>query len=1769
VVTYKYVQVSNTDSGYYTIRDAALVQIVYGTSSTTAGTVDLFYKGPSNQSVNSTQYVTAYGNNEGGCTPPDGNTSTKRCDDPEDKSGGLPNAWVMSVLSLSTIKTYVGDDSSNSHLDYSYALSYSDTPYTNCKDPQSGTAEYCAGNHLLTSITPTVYQNSTSHALPGVTFTYSDPNQETRTNYYEDTSQTVPAGGDYKVQTKWRYLKSYHDHSNGVGATIVWHTAYNNSSGTPFVQNADGSTDNRYDPFYCVWNSSDCSSSSKFYPFYNKMWTEQVVYQITQIGTDSSASSLSPGTTTYHYWLTKTTGSCTADSQGDSDCVGYGWIPDSTDGWQDFYHGDFRGFGTVLITSSSGDLTVQKYYATEGWDSSEGDAGNYLAGNMYEEDVYQGNAINTAKQLKQTFITYAGTNSTATSCSSAYSAGLYKPCEVIPLSSKTTIYEQTGSAGPWVQTSATWDDYASSSGLVSGKYHNKTSEVTTGSNIPTKTQNWTYQTTDTTVNGTVYYNVHSATHSELVDSSGHKWLCSDATYDEGRSSGLPSPAAGWPTTEKTYSNCTDSSTSLTTYTGYDANGDAVAIVDGVGAANPSLYNNNGCALSTAPVYLSSNWTAGHYTSCTAYSSANAQPTDTWNALGQHIQAVYDSTQGLLLTSVKDVNSLTTSEAYSYDSSGNATTQVKDADESGSYTKQGTQKSTCTDSSTLPCMEEDGNTLLYSSAVTRTFYDGLGRKVETLTPGPDSTHTTVSFMVYNDTAHTIFTSVPFVVASRSTWLDPNGATDYNGVTPGGTSVTLDPLGRTLTSTDPLSHVTTTSYGYGTSGVSGDSNTYAITTVVDANNHESTSYANTLGRIVYKVDYSGLSTGTLTAVKRTMTQYNVLDKPTSVVVTDLTPQSGQSVTSVTTTATYDDLGRQLTLVDPDRGSHTYSYDAEDHLLTDVSGSRTLGSSYDLLGRLGCLQDTVPTLDVHGACTSGAHPFVQNTYDADPSGVSWSGTNYAVGHLTQSVTSTYYPAPDSVTGTVTENYQYDQRSRTITKRLTMAVTGGSTIIFPTFPTYQATLAYNDADQLTTTQTSVGGTTGYTFTQAYDSTTGLQIGLSNGSTASTNLAALSYNANGLINTITLKDSSGANLASESLLYDGVLRPASATTTWSSGGSTVYSDAVSYDNVGNVLSRSTTQATVSGVSGSGGNEVQNFCYDEQNRLVWASNATTATAASGQTCGSAALQATLGGSYTHSYVYTNLGQLWQGPLSGGGTQEQYLYCSNGHPHQVTALSPTSGSPTCSATGTTGYSATYDAWGNVSSRSTGTTTGSTLSFDALDHLVRWNGSTASAANGEWYLYDADGNRVMRRSASTASGGNPATSSATITVYAFGLEEHTYSYTGSGSTLTNTGNTYYYTLAGRLIGKLSGTSTLTTSFLLTDLLGSVVSTISNTVGSAQLLWNQQYGPYGEKRYSAGTVDTSKGFTGQYGDDLTGLDYYVARYYDPVIGRFLSADTKQGNVQGADPYAYVSGNPETMTDPTGQMIYNPGTGQVAVPQSDGSLRISGWNTGYSGTFDNTVTYVHPNHPANSGGKSSSSHGGYAAVITTTSRQKTNTQTCDTNCHAARAKASLQKANAKARARNALLIDAANIGLDIAQLFAEAAITGALGAISAVLNVVGNILPHALHLMADIYTFQGNAVPNWLVTAMTIMDQVGVAVNLINAGIGVLSLGLTDVAEAGIKALRAPVSFIVTSISQAVANTAADENDEGRLLSDQDIANMTPQQLIQNCQQAHLQSC
>ena len=73
------------------------------------------------------------------------------------------------------------------------------------------------------------------------------------------------------------------------------------------------------------------------------------------------------------------------------------------------------------------------------------------------------------------------------------------------------------------------------------------------------------------------------------------------------------------------------------------------------------------------------------------------------------------------------------------------------------------------------------------------------------------------------------------------------------------------------------------------------------------------------------------------------------------------------------------------------------------------------------------------------------------------------------------------------------------------------------------------------------------------------------------------------------------------------------------------------------------------------------------------------------------------------------------------------------------------------------------------------------------------------------------------------------------------------------------------------------------------------------------------------SSGTIPTDKKFTGQRLDD-TGLYYNGARYYDPIIGRFISPDTVVPNVmnpQAFNRYSYVYNNPLRYVDPSGLIV------------------------------------------------------------------------------------------------------------------------------------------------------------------------------------------------------------------------------------------------------------
>ncbi|MDI7188019.1 RHS repeat-associated core domain-containing protein, partial [Leptospira santarosai] len=85
---------------------------------------------------------------------------------------------------------------------------------------------------------------------------------------------------------------------------------------------------------------------------------------------------------------------------------------------------------------------------------------------------------------------------------------------------------------------------------------------------------------------------------------------------------------------------------------------------------------------------------------------------------------------------------------------------------------------------------------------------------------------------------------------------------------------------------------------------------------------------------------------------------------------------------------------------------------------------------------------------------------------------------------------------------------------------------------------------------------------------------------------------------------------------------------------------------------------------------------------------------------------------------------------------------------------------------------------------------------------------------------------------------------------------------------------------------------------------------------------YEPYGSiiRNDSYGPDIFRYKFTGQIEDKETGLYYYKARYYDPILGRFIQPDSiaDQG-IDGTNRYMYVGGDPIDRTDPTGHSWFS----------------------------------------------------------------------------------------------------------------------------------------------------------------------------------------------------------------------------------------------------------
>ena len=204
-----------------------------------------------------------------------------------------------------------------------------------------------------------------------------------------------------------------------------------------------------------------------------------------------------------------------------------------------------------------------------------------------------------------------------------------------------------------------------------------------------------------------------------------------------------------------------------------------------------------------------------------------------------------------------------------------------------------------------------------------------------------------------------------------------------------------------------------------------------------------------------------------------------------------------------------------------------------------------------------------------------------------------------------------------------------------------------------------------------------------------------------------------------------------------------------------------------------------------------------------------------------------------------------------------------------------------------------------------------SYDAANQLLNWNGIGLS--------YDANGNML-------SDGSNLFTWNARNQVAS--LNNVSLQYDAFGRRTKNLAGTSFLYNGANAVQELSG-STVTANLLsggvdeifsrtdssgaLTQLKDALGSTIALADYSGNVQTSYIYDPYGNTSVTGTSNANEFQYTGRENEG-NGLYYYRARYYSPVLHRFISEDPLGFAGSGPNLYAYVFNNPTNLSDPRG---------------------------------------------------------------------------------------------------------------------------------------------------------------------------------------------------------------------------------------------------------------
>jgi RHS repeat-associated protein len=326
-----------------------------------------------------------------------------------------------------------------------------------------------------------------------------------------------------------------------------------------------------------------------------------------------------------------------------------------------------------------------------------------------------------------------------------------------------------------------------------------------------------------------------------------------------------------------------------------------------------------------------------------YDATNTFPYLTTDPAGHRTQTTYNYQFGELTAKIDLDNGIETD--YAYDKFGRLNTVVELPNDSATYPTRAysynSYGSPSAQNITLASRVKSGTSSVYSKSM---YFDGLGRVTRQRADGANGKS------IYIDSAYDVngrlaSKSYPFI---------------YGVETEKWTRYTYDPLGRTLTQTNPDKSSSSTTYAQGK------------ITLIDPAGRKEVEMHDALGRLISLTQYQDSQTDFVTAY-----QYDPLGNLTS--VTD--PENNA------TTVTYNSLSRRIGMSAPDTGQWAYGYDSNGNLTTvsDANGS-SMQYKYDALNRI--------TLKHLLAAGSGVRTIPDTIFTYDQPG---SGFKNGVGELT----------------------------------------------------------------------------------------------------------------------------------------------------------------------------------------------------------------------------------------------------------------------------------------------------------------------------------------------------------------------------------------------------------------------------------------------------------------------------------------------------------------------------------------------------------------------------------------------------------------------------------------------------------------------------------------------------------------------------------------------------------------------------------------------------